>query len=164
MAGDILVAVDGQLAENLPTVNYNFRLRDSPDPVALVVLRGTAQRTFSVPAVEQKSEFDAVTSLADPQKNLVADLGILGVEIDRRLVTPNSGLRDPFGVVVAARTAGARREVPLVPRDVIRSVNGVNIFTLDQLRQAMQAFKPGSAVTLQIQREGRLLYVPFTMD
>jgi len=164
MAGDILVAVDGQLAENLPTVNYNFRLRDSPDPVALVVLRGTAQRTYSVPAVEQKSEFDAVTSLADPQKNLVADLGILGVEIDRRLVTPNSGLRDPFGIVVAARTAGARREVPLVPRDVIRSVNNVNIFTLDQLRQAMQALKPGSAVTLQIQREGRLLYVPFTMD
>ena len=164
MPGDILVAVDGQLAENLPTVNYNFRLRDSQDPVAVVVLRGTSQRTFSIPAVEQKSEFDAVSQLADTEKNLVADLGILGVEIDRRLVPANSGLRDPFGIVVAARTSGARTEVPLLPRDVIRTVNGAQMFTLDQLRQTVRAFKPGSAVTLQIQREGRLMYVSFTMD
>jgi serine protease Do len=164
MAGDILVAVDGQLADNLPTVNYNFRLRESSDPVALVVLRGGTERRFSVTAVEQKSEFDAVSSLADPEKNLVSELGILGVEIDRKLVPPNSGLRDPFGVIVAARAAGARSEVPLLPRDVIRSVNGVNVFTLDQLRQAVAAFKPGSAVTLQIQRGPQLLYVPFTID
>ena len=164
MPGDILVAVDGQLVDNLPTVSYNFRLRDSPDPVALVVLRGGAERRFSVPAVEQKSEFDAVSNLADPEKNLVAELGILGVEIDRKLVPPNSGLRDPFGVIVAARAAGARSEVPLLPRDVIRSVNGVNIFTLDQLRQAVAAFKPGAAVTLQIQRGPLLMYVPFTID
>ena len=164
MPGDILVAVDGQLAENLPTVNYNFRLRDSQDPVAVVVLRGTSQRTFSIPAVEQKSEFDAVSQLADTEKNLVADLGILGVEIDRRLVPANSGLRDPFGIVVAARTSGAKTEVPLLPRDVIRTVNGAQMFTLDQLRQTVRAFKPGSAVTLQIQREGRLMYVSFTVD
>ena len=31
--GDILVSVDGQPAENLPSVNYYFRLRDSTDPV-----------------------------------------------------------------------------------------------------------------------------------
>ena len=43
--GDILVSVDGQPAENLPTVSYNFRLRDSADNVQMVVLRGTAQVT-----------------------------------------------------------------------------------------------------------------------
>jgi len=164
MPGDVLVAVDGQLAENLPTVNYNFRLRDSPDPVVLVVLRGKEQRTFNITAVEQKSEFDAVSSLADPEKNLVPQLGILGVEIDRKQVPPNSGLRDPYGIIVAARTTGARNEVELLPRDVIRSVNGATMFTLDQLRQTMSTLKPGSAVTLQVQREGRLVYVPFTLD
>ena len=40
--GDILVSVDDQPAENVPTVSYNFRLRDSPDNVQLVVLRGAA--------------------------------------------------------------------------------------------------------------------------
>jgi serine protease Do len=164
LPGDVLVAVDGQLADNLPTVNYNFRLRDTQKPVVVVVLRGTAERSYSIPAVEQKSEFDSVAALADPTQNLVAELGILGVAIDRQRVPPNSGLRDPFGIVVAARTSGARTEVPLLPRDVIRSVNGANMFTLDQLRETIRALKSGSAVTLQIQREGRLLFVPFTLE
>src|SRR6478735_5421415 len=50
--GDILVSVDGQPAENLPTVSYNFRLRDAPDYVQLVVLRGAAQRSIKVKPVE----------------------------------------------------------------------------------------------------------------
>jgi S1-C subfamily serine protease len=43
-------------------------------------------------------------------------------------------------------------------------VNNKKISTLLELRQTMQALKPGSAVTLQIQREGKLMYVPFTLD
>jgi S1-C subfamily serine protease len=164
MPGDILIAVDGELVDNLPTVNYTFRLRDSQKPVAVVVLRGATERAFSIPAVEQKSEFDSVAALADPTQNLVAELGILGIAIDRRMIPANSGLRDPFGIIVAARTSGARTEVPLLPRDVIRSVNGANMLTLDQLRETVRAFKPGSAVTLQIQRDGRLLFVPFTIE
>ena len=42
--GDILVSVDGQPADNLPTVNYNFRLRDSTENVQLVVLRAAEQQ------------------------------------------------------------------------------------------------------------------------
>ena len=164
LPGDILIAVDGQLVDNLPTVSYTFRLRDSPDPVAVVVLRGTTERAFSIPAVEQKSEFDSVAALADPTQNLVPELGILGIALDKRMIPPNSGLRDTFGIIVAARTSGARIEVPILPRDVIRSVNGANMFTLDQLRDTLRAFKPGSAVTLQIQREGQLLFVPFTIE
>ena len=163
-AGDILVSVDGQPAENLPTVNYNFRLRDSAEKVQIVVLRGTAQHTLSVTAVEQKSEFDSVSSMADPQKNLVADLGILGVEIDPRVVDMASGLRDPYGIIVAARAAGARSEVPVLPRDVIRSLNNTKMYSLDQLRNAVRELKPGTPVTLQVQREGRLIYVSFTLE
>ena len=129
-----------------------------------VLQRGTTEAKFSVTAVEQRSEFDSVTALADPQKNLVAELGILGVEIDPRMVDASTGLRDPYGIVVAARTAGPLTEVPLLPRDVIRSLNDTNMFTLEQLRSAIRALKPGAAVTLQIQREGRLQYVSFTVD
>src|SRR6185295_19250830 len=82
--GDILVSVDGLPAENLPTVNYNFRLRESTDPVKLVVLRGTTNFPLSITPVEQKSGLDSVANLADVEKSRVADLGILGVEIDPR--------------------------------------------------------------------------------
>ncbi len=162
--GDILVSVDGEPAENLPTVIYNFRLRDSTENVQLVVLRGTDEHALGVAAVEQTSDFDSMAALADPEKNLVADLGILGIEIDPRAVTPASGLRDPHGIVVAARAAGARSEVPLLPRDVIRSINTTKVFTLHQLRTALGQLKPGAPVTLHVQRDGRLTYVSFTYE
>jgi serine protease Do len=162
--GDILVSVDGRPAENLPTVNYNFRLRESTEKVQLVILRGTTEQTLSVTAVEQKSEFDSLAALADPEKNLVAELGILGIEIDPRSVPAGSGLRDFYGIVVAARASGARSEVPLLPRDVIRSFNNTKVVTLDQLRRLVRELKSGSPVTLQVQREGRLMYVAFTYE
>ena len=52
--GDILVSVDTQPAENLPTVSYNFRLRDSVDNVQLVVLRGAAIVSISIKPVEKE--------------------------------------------------------------------------------------------------------------
>ena len=162
--GDILVSVDGQPADNLPTISYGFRLRDSSDPVQLVALRGTTQQTFSIGAIEVKNDLDDLSATADAEKNLVQPLGILGVEIDRRVAAMAKGLRDPIGIIVAARAAGATSEVPLAVGDVIRSLNGKEMTTLEALRQALRAIPAGAPITLQIQREGKLMYVSFTLD
>ena len=162
--GDILVSVDGQLAENVPTVTYNFRLRDSTGNVQLVVLRGAALVNVSVKPVEARSEFDSLSSMADPAKNLVAELGIIGVEIDSSVTATATGLRDPYGIIVVARTAGAATDVPLLPRDIIRSVNNRRMSTLNALRESVRSLAPGTPVTMQIQREGRLMYVSFTFE
>jgi serine protease Do len=162
--GDILLSVDGQPVENLPSVTYHFRLRDSHEPVQMVVLRGNVEHNLRITAVEEKSDLDSVSSMADPQKNLVPELGILGVEIDAKIAAVASGLRDPHGVIVVARAAGATSEVPLQPRDIIRSLNNRPVVTLAGLRELVQAVKPGTPVTLQVQREGRLTYVSFTVE
>jgi serine protease Do len=163
--GDILISVDGQPADNLPTVSYYFRLRDSTDNVQLVILRsGGGQQTLSVPAVEVRSELDAVTESADPERNLVSALGIVGVEIDPKIASMARGLRDPYGIIVAARAAGANGEVPLAVGDVIRTLNGSQVTSLDGLRATLRGRPAGSPITLQIQREGRLIYVSFSLD
>jgi serine protease Do len=162
--GDILIDVDGQPADNLPTVNYNFRLRDSPDKVKITVMRGTAQLQMSVAAIEDRNELDTVSSMVNAEKNIVRELGILGVEITPDIARAAKGLRSPNGVIVVARVAGANTEVPLLPRDVIRSVNNQPVTTLQGLRDMIRTFPPGSAVVLQVQREARLLYVTFTRD
>jgi serine protease Do len=162
--GDILVSVDGERADNLPTINYNFRLRESSDNVQLVVLRGAAQQILSVMPVEVRSEFDDVSAISDPEKSLVPELGILGLEIDSRVAAAATGLRDPYGIIVVARTAGAGADVPLQPRDIIRSLNRRQMSTMQALRDMLKALTPGTPVTLQIQREGRLMYVSFMLE
>jgi len=163
--GDILVLVDGQPANDLPSISYYFRLRDSQEKVQIVALRGTTQMTFSVAAVEEKNAFDGVTAMADPEKSLVAKLGILGVEVDAQISAQAQGrLRDPFGIIVVGRSAGTGGEVPLMVGDVIRMVNGKFVTSLDVLRKALQSATPGTAITLQIQREGKLMYVAFNLE
>ena len=162
--GDVLVSVDGQPAENLPSVNYMFRLRDSTEDVQLVVLRGGSQLTFSVPTVEVKSEFDAVSRITDTERNLVVQLGILGIEIDQQILSVAKGLRGPYGIIVAARAAGATTEVPLAVGDVIRDLNGKPMTTLDTLRSTLRSLPRGAPVTLQLQREGKLIYLAFTLE
>ncbi len=162
--GDILVSLDGQPADNLPTVMYMFRLRDSPDNVQLVVLRASGRETLSIKPVEDRDDLDSVAAMADPRKNVVAELGILGVEIDERIAAAATGLRDKYGVIVVARTAGATSEVPLMPRDIIRQLNGKKVVSLDGLRQMVQTLAPGTPAALQIQRDGRLLFVSFVHE
>jgi S1-C subfamily serine protease len=102
--------------------------------------------------------------MADPKKNLVAGLGILGVELDRKTAPMLRGLRSPYGVVVTARAAGAGGDVPLQPGDVIRSLNGQPMTTLDGLRDAVKAVPAGTPFALQIQRDGKLQFVVITLE
>jgi len=74
------------------------------------------------------------------------------------------GLRDPFGIVVTGRVAGSLGDVPLLPGDVIRSFNTQPTTTLERLRSALKANPPGVPFVLQIQRDGRFLYVPITLE
>jgi S1-C subfamily serine protease len=102
--------------------------------------------------------------MADPEKNLVPELGILGVEIDARIAATATGLRDPNGIIVVARAAGVGSEISLQPRDIIRTINRRPVTTLQGLRDVLRSLTPGSPATLQIQREGRLMYVSFTLE
>jgi S1-C subfamily serine protease len=47
---------------------------------------------------------------------------------------------------------------------VIRTLNGAPMTTLDRLRSALKAIQPGVPAAFQIQRDGRLLYLSFTLD
>jgi serine protease Do len=162
--GDILLSVDGRAAENLPFVGLQFLSRDTGEKVHLEILRGKERLAFDVKVMEPPHDMDQIAALADPEKNLVPALGILGVEIDEKVATMAPELRDPFGILVAARAAGATIEVPLATGDVIRTLNGEPMTTLDRLRGALKALPPGSSVALQIQRDDRLMYIAFTSE
>jgi len=94
----------------------------------------------------------------------VRALGIIGVEIDKKIAAMTEDLRDPYGIIVVARSSDAAGDIPITAGDVIRTLNGQPMTTLERLRAALKALQPGAPVVLQIQREQRLLFVAFTLD
>jgi serine protease Do len=162
--GDVLAALDGRAVNNLPFVAFHFLSMETGDKVHLDLLRGKERFALDVKVMEPSHDMDQIAALADPEKNLVPALGILGVEIDKRIAALAPDLRDPFGILVAARAAGAGVEVPLNAGDVIRTLNGQPMTTLDRLRSALKALAPGTPVALQIQRDQKLLFLAFTLE
>jgi len=161
--GDVLLTVDGRAADSVPYVSFRLMSVDVGAKVHLEVLRGKEKLAFDVPVVETPHEMDQIASLADPEKNLVHPLGIIGVEIDQKIAAIAQDLRDPFGIIVVARSSEGA-DIPLTTGDVIRTLNGQPMTTLARLRTALQSLPPGAPVVLQIQREQRLLFIAFTLD
>jgi len=157
--GDILLSVNGEAAVNLPRVSFIFLTLENGQTAHFSVLRGKTQVQIDVPVVVPKHDIDDVSALADAEENLVTELGILGLEVDDKVASIISGLRDPFGIIVAAKSAQATIDAPLMQGDVIRSVNGEPMTTLDRLRTALKALSPGAPLVLQIQRDGQLMYI-----
>lgn len=107
--GDVLAGVDGRPVDNLPFVAFHFLSMETGEKVHLDLLRGKERVALDVKVMESPHDMDQIAALADPEKNLVPALGIVGVEIDKRIAAMAPDLRDPFGILVAARAAGAGR-------------------------------------------------------
>src|SRR5512133_3586409 len=95
-----------------------------------------------------------------PAKSIVPKLGIMGIEIDRRIAPALQDLRQAYGVVVAARSG----ESPyagdsLQLGDVIVSVNGVTVTSIDALNRAIDQLRDSDPLVLYIQRGAGLRYL-----
>ena len=162
---DLILTLDGKPVMNVPQFDAAFQLRVDPAPLHLEVLRGSQKISLKIPVVEQKDDLDRLADSLDPRKDLVPQLGILGVQIDRKISAMVPDLRMASGVIVAARTAfGASVDSGLETGDVIHALNGVTMISLDALSAAIRQVKPGDPVVLQIERDGKLQYLAFEME
>ena len=162
---DVVTKLDGSPIVSLPMFSMALYRKAHGDSVSFDVLRGAEALTFKVPVGEQQqSDFDDLGDLADPQKSLVPELGVMAVGITPKIAEMVSqDLRIDSGVIVAAR-AESTAETALEPGDVIHGLNGTSIDSLEGLRAALKALKPGDAVALQLERDGKLMYLSFDLE
>jgi serine protease Do len=162
---DVVLTLDGQPVMNVPQFDNAFQFRMDPSPLQLAVLRGSEKVSLEIPVVEEQDDMDRLADSLDPVKDLVPQLGIVGVQIDRKISALVPDLRMGSGVIVAARTAfGASVDSGLETGDVIHALNGVTIISLDVLTSGIKQLKPGDPVVLQIERDGQLQYLAFEME
>ena len=161
---DIILSVDGTPAGSLPLFTNALYMHGSGERAKVEVLRGADRLHLDIPLVERPHKADSLADVADPEKDLIGPLGILGVELNPGLAQSLPDVRIPTGVIVAARTLGTGAEdVPLQTGDVIHALNGTSVTDLAGLRDALAKLKPGDPVALQVERYAQLIYVSFLL-
>jgi serine protease Do len=163
--GDVILSMDGKPIENIRQFGTNLYRHAIDAKVTLEVVRGSEKFAASVPVVERPDDPSRFLEMADPQKNLVERLDILGINVDDNVASVLPRLRMRSGVLVAAMTSDAASPGDrFLPGDVIHAVDRTPIMSLAELRAAVADLKDGDPVVVQIEREGNLEFVAFEID
>jgi len=101
----------------------------------------------------------------NPEDNLIPKLGVLVIPIDKKLAELLPDLRNQYGLVVAAgSTSDIESGAGLQPGDVIYSLNGVPMATVEALKKKLDEFRPGAPIVMQVERSGHLMYIPIELE
>jgi serine protease Do len=161
--GDVILSLNGKPMENGRHFDVTMyqRLGNS---VSLEVGRGLQRLTLKVPVVERRDEADRFRAMVTPEQNLIARLGILGLDLTPELAQAIPGVRGLHGVVVAGVALDAEPTGGPLPGDVIYGVNGTPVRTLGDLRTAIGQLSPGAPAVLHLGRQGQLRFVTVTLE
>jgi serine protease Do len=163
--GDVVKSANGKDMEDaghLEEAIYRLGLNQSVD---LAVIREGTTMNIKVAVHESEDDPERFADMVDPNKNLVPQLGILAIELSQKLTDMLPELRHEYGIVVAARSANAPYSgASLELGDVIYEINHSPTLTVKFLRDRLNAMKPGDSVVLQVEREGKLLYIPLELE
>ncbi len=163
---DIVISIDGEPIDGLPRLAFQLFTRSAGDRVTLGVLRGGETLTVEVRLTERAFDLERLAERVEPDKNRVARLGILGVDIGDTGDDLAAALRVPSGVMVVGRTSDEPDTVDmdLATGDTIHGVNGTPVTSIIDLRRALDGLKHRSAVALQIERNGQFIFLSFELD
>jgi serine protease Do len=164
--GDLVESVNGRILRNARQLEAYIYRSPMKEKIALQVLRGKDQLTMDVPVIDSVDDPQRFADMVNPEDNLVSRLGILAIGIDKDLAAMLPGLRNSYGVLVAAGSSATdlTSGTGLQPGDVIYSVNQDPVATVEALRKKVAEYKPGDEVAMQIERSGRLMFVAIEIE
>jgi len=159
--GDIVIALNGKPMENARQFDVSLYQEMGDKKARLTILRGKDELDFEVPVIEREGDPSRFADMVNPENSAVPELGILGIAVDKKLSELLPDLRNPFGVVVALRSATAKYTGSggFETGDVIYQVNGTAVTSVAALRKLIADLKPDAPLVLQIERDGKLMYL-----
>jgi serine protease Do len=155
--GDIIASLDEQPLDNVPEYYETMYHKTVGQSVVLGVQRKSKLLNLKVPIVAPATENENRGPSLSPTINLVPKLGVLCSELGARANVRVAHLRSRTGVLVEARVSDLKSN--LRAGDVIRAVNLRAIYNVGELESILDKAASTSTV-LQIERNGRFLYLP----
>ncbi len=163
--GDIVKTMNGRPIATLSELQVGIANQPLTQSIALTVTRDGKPMDFTVAVIEREDDPQRFADMVDPQKNLIPQLGVLGIELNQELTEMLPDLRHDYGVVVAARTAAAPYSGgSLLPGDVIYEINRAPVVSLKVLRDTLDSLKGGDEVVLQVERSEKLMYIALELE
>jgi serine protease Do len=158
--GDFVTAVDGKTVRDRRQFLIAIDRHAIGDVMQVNILRGSNKVETKVTVQERADDPNRFMEMVMENSNLVARLGILAIDMNKSLLKLIPELRGPALVLVAARVAGLQgSEAGLLPGDLIISLNGKAVSSVEALRELLGKIQSGSPAVLQIQRDDILKYI-----
>ena len=163
--GDIVLSLNGKTEESARQLEVDLYRYPVGANVDLAIARNGEKSTVQVSTVERHGDPERFADMVDPSKNLVKRLGILGIDVDERVAALVPDLRKHYGVVVAARAGdSAYSGDTLQLGDVIYALNNAPVTDIATLRKLLDGLKDSDAAVLQVERDGRLMYITLEIE
>ncbi|MCK9539432.1 trypsin-like peptidase domain-containing protein [Dokdonella sp.] len=162
---DRIKTVDGAPATSVPTFVMNIFLRQKGDRVHLGIVRDNREQSIDVPVIELQPGPTSFADLANPATNLIARLGVVGTDLNPQVARFLPPPRIDSGVVVTALSSEYGGDASgLRQGDIIHALNAQPVTGMATLRAYLRALAPGEPAALQVERNGRLLFVTPNMN
>ncbi len=157
--GDVIVAFEKHDIVNVRQFAVNLYRFNVGDTANITVIRKGQRMVLPIHVNEQKNDPDRFADMITPG-NIVPQLGIYGLTVDKNVADMLPDLRMSSGVVVAASgaTADYFGDRPKVG-DVIHAVNGNAVTSMDDLKQRLSTLAAADPLVLQVERESVLAYL-----
>jgi serine protease Do len=163
--GDIVLSLNGKTEGNARQMEVDLYRYPVGAKVDVELMRNAEKKTVQVVTMERHGDPQRFADMVDPAKNLVTRLGILGIDVDQKVSALLPDLRKHYGVVVAARGGDpVYSGDSLQLGDVIYALNNSPVTDVATLRKQLEGLKDTDAVVLQVERDGRLMYVTLEIE
>jgi len=162
---DIIVNVDGSLIKSARDLQSFIYGQAVDNEVTMTVRRGNQTLSLKMKVIERSDDPQRFADMVDPEKNIIPQLGILVVELNEKTQDLLPGLRHTFGLVIAAESSDSPYSgESLKVGDVIYEVNHVPAVTIRAVTSTLAALKSGDPAVIQVERDGRLMYVTLELE
>jgi serine protease Do len=162
-AGDVILTFAGKRAESVPQLNWALLHKRAGQHVSIEIVRKSVKVALNLLLIGGPPASGEDLAAREIEENSLDKLGVVGSAWQRAPAERHSK-SSSVGVLVTAKLSGSDAQPELVVGDVIRSVNGTPVNSVAALRDMLNDFKPGDAIALQVERNGKLMYVAFDVD